>query len=296
MSEKSLISIAAFVSEDERAAVQLAADHIARALSQAANVDWKCDCVFCPDMKMLRQGKDAAIIVTSLLPEVAKLDELWPQAEQRLRTAYAALCEPGTPVFICTILRHIDHDVEPEAADALRLRIRRLNLLAAEISRETGANVIDLDRVLADIGARRLQTDYRLAGSAAAEMAGHFIALTLINNAFDEIVSFEVQDAAAAIFAAYRPAIAEPDSAKPEVTLRKGLMSLGQGRRKQIVSPVSFTVEENYAEWIIRQVLRGAIGPAEAFQRLVQAVRRRGVRGSTILFATGLSRQINRKK
>ena len=296
MTGTSQISIAALVSKSERAAVQLAADHIARALSQAAGVPWTCDCNFSPDMETLRQDSDTAIIVTSFLPELTKLGELWPQAEQRLRTAYATLCERGTPVFICTILRHIDCDEDLEAAAALRIRIRRLNLLAAEISRETGAYVIDLDRVLADIGARRIQTDYRLAGNAAADMAGHFIALTLVDNAFDAIISFEVQDAARVILSSCRPAIAERDGAKPEITLRKDLMSMGRGRRKQIVSPVNYTVQENYAGWLIRQVLRGAIEPTEALQRLVLAVRRRGVRESAILLVSGLSKQIKRKK
>jgi len=296
MTEKSHIPIAALVSEEERAAVQLAAAHLARALSQAAAVPWTCDCVFRPDIEALRPGGDAAIIVTSFLPELEKIEEPWPQAEQRLRAAYTALGERGIPVFICTILRHVGHDEKQEAAAALLLRIRRLNFLAAEISREMGTYVIDLDRVLADIGARRLQTDYRLAGNAAAEMAGHFIALTLVSNGFDALVSFEIQDAARVILASSRPTIAEPNNAKPVVTLRKDLMTLGQGRRKQTVSPVAYTVQENYSGWLVRQVLRGMIGPSEAFRRLIQAVRRRGVRESAALLASGLSKQINRKK
>jgi len=296
MSEKSHISIAAFVTENERAAVQLAADHIARALGHAADVRWTCDCIFSPGMETLQRGSDAAIIVTSFLPELGKVEESWPQAEQRLRTAYTALGERGAPVFICTILRHVGRDVEPETAAALRIRIRRLNLLAAELSRATGAYVIDLDRVLADIGARRLQTDYRLAGNAVADRVGHFIALTLVSNALDAFVSFEVQDAARAILTSCQPPIAGLDSAKPENTLWKGLLPIGRGRRKQIVSPVMYTVQENYAGWLVRQVLRGTIGPGEAFHRLVQAIRRRGIWETAVLFASGLSRQVNRKK
>ena len=295
MTRKPHISIAAFVSEGERAAVQLATRHLARALSQAADIPWTCDSVFSPDMETLRQGGDAAIIVTSFLPELGEIEEPWPRAEQRLRTAYAALGQRGVPVFICTILRHVVVDEGPDAAAALRIRIRRLNLLAAKISHESGAYVIDLDRVLADIGARRLQTDYRLAGNAAAEMAGHFIALTLINNGLDAFVSFEVQDAAKAILTASQPAIARSDSDKPVVTIWKPRLSLGQKRRKQIVTPVRYP-EENYVGWLVQQVLRGRIGPAEVFQGLVQTVRRRGVRETAVLFVSGLSKQINRKK
>jgi hypothetical protein len=296
MTGKAHISIAAFVSENEQAAVRLAADHIARALSQAADAPWTCDCVFAPKMETLPRHSEASITIASLLPELQAIEEPWPEAEKRLRTTCATLCKGGAPVFLCTILRHVGRDAEPDAANALMIRIRRLNLLAAEISRETGAYVIDLDRILADIGARRLQTDYRLAGDAAAEMAGHFIALTLVENALDAFVPFEIQDAAREILTSCRPAIATPDSAKPQVTLRKNIMAIGQGRRKQIVSTVSYAVEDNYAGWLVRQVLRGAIGPGEAFQRLVQAVRRRGVRGSFALLAAGLSRQLTRKK
>jgi hypothetical protein len=292
---ESPISIAAFVSEGERASVQLAAGHIGQALSQAADIPWTCGCVFTPELESLGQG-NAAIIVTSFLPELKKTEEPWPQAEQRLRTAYATLGARGTPIFICTVLRHVGRDEEPESAAALRLQIRRLNLLAAEISRETGACVIDLDRVLADIGARRLQTDYRLRGNPAAEVAGHFIALTLINNALDALVPFEVQDAARAILTSRRPDIAGPDSSRPEILLGNDLLSMGQGRRKQTVLPVIDTDQENHVGWLIRQVLQGRVGAAEAVEKLIQAVRRRGLRESVLLLASGLSRHLTHKK
>lgn len=296
MSKKNHISISAFVSEDQRAAIQLATTHFAQALSQAAGVPWTCDCVFRPDMEALRQDGESAIIITSLLTEMGKIEEPWPQVEQRLRAAYAVLGESGNPVFICTVLRHVSRDEEPEPATARRIFIRRLNLLAAEISRETGAYVIDLDRVMADIGARRLKTDYRLTGNAAVEMAGHFIALTLINNALDSLVSFEVQDAAREILTSNRPTIAEPDNAKPEVTFRKHLLSMVHGRKKLLVSPVIGTVQENHSDWLIRQVLRGKIGPTDALHRLSQSVRRWGFRQSAARLVSGLSRQIIRKK
>jgi hypothetical protein len=293
MTGKSHLSIVASVAESERAAMNLAAGHLAQSLSQAAGVPWTCVCTF--NLPGPPATGDTAIIVTSFLPELEKIAEPWPQTEQRLRAAYTALAAGGIPVFICTVLRHVGPDIETEFADALLIRIRRLNLLAAEISRETCVFVIDLDRVLADIGARRLQTDHRLTGDAAAT-AGHFIALTLITNGLDAVAPFELQDAARALLAASPPAIAELDGAKPGITLRKGLMAMGQGKRKQIVSPVLHTVEENYIGWLTRQILQGRIGPREALQRFISAVRRRGVRESAALLASGLSKQISRKK
>ena len=67
-----------------------------------------------------------------------------------------------------------------------RIRIRRLNLLVTEISRETGLFVIDLDRELADIGANNLKTDYLLAGSLATAVAANCIAKTVISYGLDE--------------------------------------------------------------------------------------------------------------
>jgi hypothetical protein len=295
MSETNHINVGAFVSEREQEALKLAADDIARALSEATATAWTCDCVFYPAFEILPQGDNTSCIVTSLLPQLEKLEEPWSLTGQRLRTAYRALCAGDVPVFICTILRHVSGGVDPELAAAIRIRIRRLNLLAAEISRETGAYVIDLDRVLADIGARRFQTDYRLAGSALPT-AGHFISLTLITNGLDAMVSFEIQEAARALVNARKPAVPADETAQTEITLKKSLPSLGQGRRKQSVATVSYTTEDNHAGWLVRQVLRGTISPMEALRRLVQAVRRRGVRESTLLLASGLYRQVSRRK
>ena len=176
------------------------------------------------------------------------------------------------------------------------MRIRRLNLLAAEMSREIGLFVIDLDRVFADAGARRFQTDYRLMGNATAEMAGHFMALTLIANGVDAVAPFEVQDAAREFLVSGRPAIPGVDPALGGLTLKKDIVSLGQGRRRQKVAAVAYTVEDNYAGWLVGQILRGSIGPGEAMQRLVHAVRRRGVKESAAMLASGLFRQMSRKK
>ena len=226
MSDKSYISIDAFVSENERTAVHLAASHIAQALSRTTKTPWLCEATVRLDMEALKAG-NAAMIVTSLLPELEKLAEPWTEEEKRLRTTYAALGERGIPVFICTILRHIGSDVDADLAETIIVRLRRLNLLAAEISRECGAYLIDLDRVLADVGARRLQTDYRLAGNAAAQMAGHFMALTMLANAPEEIISFEVQNAAREILTASRPVVVANEATKTGA-LRRELRAVGQ--------------------------------------------------------------------
>lgn len=295
MNDNAHILIAALVSENERAAVRLATGRLARALSQADGTEWTCDPEFCHDLAELKENNEAAMIVTSLLPELEKLAEPWTDVEKRLRTTYAALGERGVPVFICTILRHVGDDAEAEATEAIMVRLRKLNLLAAEISRESGAYVIDLDRTLADIGARRLQADYRLDGNAAAEMAGHFMALTLLGNAPEELVSFEVQNAARDILTASRPVVTANDATKTGA-LRRQLRAVGQGRRKQVVLPVVYTERDVYLGWYLRQILRGKIGPGEVFQRVRQAIRQHGILGSAGLVLSSLSRQLQRKR
>jgi hypothetical protein len=293
MTTPSHLSIAAAVSAGERAAVQAAAGYLARSLSQAAGVVWTCDCVFAQGLETLGQNVDATIVLASLLPEVERTSELWPETERRQRTTFATLAEKGVPVFLCTILRHVGRDVAPEAAMPLRVRIRRLNLLAAEISRETGAYVLDLDRVLANIGAQRLGTDYRLEGQYAAEQGGHFIAATLVNYALDATVPVKVQDAAAMIIATSKPEIPATDGMLPELALRRNVQSVGRGRRKQTIAPVDDRTQEHHAKWLVGQVVRGEIGLGEALTRLLQAMRRRGVRACAAMLLTGLSRQIN---
>jgi hypothetical protein len=211
----------------------------------------------------------------------------WADVERDLRTSYAALCQTGDPVMICTILRHVEAAGDPEKADRTRVRLRRLNLLATELSREYGALVIDLDRVLADLGARRLETDYRLGGAAAVDVAGKAVALSVVANALDAFAPVNVQEAARGILEKYRPAV----GLAPEIKMTN-LMALGPGRRKQIVSTVTNAVQENHAGWLVRQVLNRQIGPREAFDRLTLAVRRRGARESAALLISGIVRLI----
>lgn len=295
MTNPSQISIVALVAEGERPAVELGAAHIARAMGQAAGTPWTIDVSFASDWHELLRSGEGQIVVTSLLTELGRSGETWPQSAERMRKAYGTLAQVGVPIFICTILRHIARTNEPEADAALRLHIRRLNFLAAEISRETRAYVIDVDRVLADIGARSLQTDYRLGGQAAAEIAGHFIALTLINNAFDDSVSYELQDAAKDVLTLGRPSIAALDNKKASVILVSTLSSVGQGRHKQVVVPTISTIPRDSGT-LIRQVLQGAIKPSAAYQRLLKAVRSHGVRKSAVQIAVGLKKQFKRKR
>ena len=282
-----IVPIVAIAVETERAAIERACGNIARALSQATGKSWMCDCRFVRELDLQNSDVAGSIIVTSLGSEV-DAPERWEDAEPRLRKVYAGLCEPGHPVFICTVLRHTG-DGDPATAMRRRIRIRRLNLLAAEISREHGAFVIDIDRRLADVGARRLGTDYTLKGVAAEKLAGDAIAMEVVLNGLDGFVNVEVQDRARTLLAEARSTVASFEI-KP-----KSLMAIGQGRHKQTVTTIVDTDQQSHASWLIYQVLRGQISLPQAFAKLHQAIRGRGARQSFAMLASGVARLIGRR-
>jgi hypothetical protein len=183
----------------------------------------------------------------------------------------------GAVVFLCTIFRHV---ASGDSVEQSRLiRVRRLNLLAAELSRETGLFIIDIDRSLADIGAKKLHTDYRLNGQYASEAAAKFIALAVLSAGLDNYVSFEIQDAANAIVAETQLNLIVPAIAKRDMVL-PNLLKLGQGRRKQVVATVVDTDKDSHAGWLIHLLMTRQFGIRDAFTKLKQSVARRGLRSS----------------
>ena len=279
-----IVPIVAIAAETERAAIAQASGNIARALSEAAGKSWTCDCRFVQELDLQNTDVAGSVIITSLGSEV-DVPERWEDAEPRLRKIYSGLCERGRPVFICTVLRHTGAG---DSAMRRRIRIRRLNLLAAEISREHGAFVIDIDRKLADVGARRLGTDYTLKGEAAEKLAGDAIAMEVVLNGLDGLVSVETQDRARALLAESRSTVA-PLEIKPN------LMAIGQGRHRQTVTTIVDTDQQSHANWLIYQVLRGQISLPQAFAKLQQAIRGRGARQSLAMLASGVARLISRR-
>ena len=137
-------------------------------------------------------GEEPGVVILSLLDELtapnAPLADTAVHWKQRIS---ALMEETARPIFLCTIFRHVPSPGDASAgahASRLRERIRRLNLLALELSQATGANVIDVDRTLAHFGARLLQTDFSLRGRLAPVVAGEIIAGTLLNAGLDDFV------------------------------------------------------------------------------------------------------------
>jgi len=283
MTNTACIPILAAVTPDERGVVEAAAKDIADALSQAADQTWTCRCDFVPDLTAISETSANCVIVTSVAVPLAHMDLPWEQVEQQLRASYAVLCQIGVPVMICTALRHVSLEGDATTAARKLRRLRQLNLLATKLSHEYGVIVIDLDRILADIGAHSLNTDYRLRGAEVVGVAGNAIARGIVANALDAFVSVNVQDSACAALEKNRPAIG------PAPIAPTNLMAMGKGRRKQLVSTVTDAVQENHVGWLVRQFLTRQIGPGEAFAKFVQAVRRRGARESAMLLISGLA-------
>jgi hypothetical protein len=179
---------------------------------------------------------------------------------------------------------------DPALALRRRIRIRRLNLLAAEISREYGAFVADIDRQLADVGARRLETDYRLQDAAAADLAGDAVAVEVILNGLHGLVSVDVQDRAKA-------ALEQSKSAAPLLEAKPwSLMATGQGRRKQFVITITDTHQHAYVGGLIHQVLWRQIPLLEASKKLLHVMRQRGVIESLGMLASSVVWLIRRQR
>jgi hypothetical protein len=281
------IALHAHVSQTERAAVEAGARNLVAAFAEATQGEALCTPEFVAEADALAQSPSGTIRLLSLLPELDRLNEPWLDVEQRLQASVARLCASGDPVFICTVLRHAGSDEDADLVYRRRVRIRRLNFLAAELSRQTGAFVIDIDRVVADIGGRNLQADYRLDSPAAAAVAGQAIAFGLTVNGLDALVAFEVQDQMREIIAR--------DRAKPGLTAElvpANVMSLGRGRRKQTVTTVTDNDSGSQVGRLLRQALKREVSAGEAFDKLMQAVRRRGALESSALLASAMLRMV----
>jgi hypothetical protein len=195
MSGRAPIRIEALVDAAEHAGLVAGAEQLSEALGAASGGPaWP--------VSLTLRGLDEAVaaepapdaIIASLLPETGDLSEPIAATEARWRRRVERLQATGAPVFVCTVFRH----VRQGAAPGLRERIRRLDRMAVELSHTLGVAVVDFDRAMAHIGARALNSDYRLSGVLAAEVAGHTIAWSLLSYGLDQAVDPTVQERARA--------------------------------------------------------------------------------------------------
>lgn len=188
------IVIDAAVADTERPAVTAVAEQLAECLAAASGHPWNVEARLRDGIAAIDPAGDATVAVASLLPELARSGEPLAAMQARWRAHLDALAQRGIPAVVCTIFRHVSppQGGSREAAAATIERIRRLDILAAELSHDTGASVADVDRVLAHLGARQLATDHRLGGPIAAEAAAWTIVSALLDGPLDAVVGPDV--------------------------------------------------------------------------------------------------------
>jgi hypothetical protein len=190
------IAIDALVDPLERPGLVAAAEQLSACLGAAAEgADWPVRLNFRRPGDSVLLDTAPTLIVTSLLPEVAR-EEPIAETDARWRAYLDRLKTPGAPVFVCTVFRHVAERSKAGATSPLLARIRRLNRLAVTLSQELDVGVIDLDRVMAHIGGRALNADYRLSGVVAAEVAGHTAAWAMLSWGLDDAVDPMLQEKA----------------------------------------------------------------------------------------------------
>jgi hypothetical protein len=283
MTPSTAIQIYALVEPEERAALELAARHIAQALEAASAEPWSVNCCFPSTDQDLSGLPRPALVVTSLLHEAGSNGE-WQDSARRLRARYGALTsQPGLIVYVSTLFRHVPRTGDELGERRTRVRLRRLNLLALELSRELGVYVIDLDRDLADIGARSLETGYRLSGPRATLAAARAVATTLLEAGLDEWASAEVLEMAASRLP---PSPALPDTPAASWLVRGDVTSAPNGRRAQ---KAIISSKGHRGAILLRGVLTGRTSIGEVLSSLVQVIRNQGPKQAARLVIVGLT-------
>jgi hypothetical protein len=197
MSGTAPISLEAIVDSAEQPGMIAAAEQLSEHLTAASDgAAWPVRLNFRPPGAQVPASPTPTAIIVSLAPEASRTDEPFAGTQARWRTYLEALQAAGAPVFVCTVFRHVRERDKDGGASPVLERIRRLNMMAAELSHDLGVAVIDIDRAFAHIGGRILQTDYRQGGVLAAEVAGHTTVWSLLSFGLDEAIDPMVQEKA----------------------------------------------------------------------------------------------------
>lgn len=183
------LTIEAVVHNAERPALLAASRQLADSVTTASGSPFSVALRFSEALPSSGVGTGRTVIVASLQVEIPGRDEPLDRTQARWREQLASLREPP---LLCTIFRHVSGRESP----ALIERIRRLNMMAIGLSHDTGAAVVDIDRIFGYFGARQLQTDYRLGGRLGAELAGHAIVASIFASGLDDVIPPDVQERA----------------------------------------------------------------------------------------------------
>lgn len=195
MAEPMPLTLWATAMKTEGPAITSAAKRLHQQLTEAGQpvhlkLRW-LDPLACPD----ETGPQVAIM--SMLTELGRRPEPQHVTLARWRARIEQLQDAGLPCMLCTVFRHVPDHI-PGLPSEWAESILRLNLTAVQLSQETGASVADIDRALAEVGARRLGTDFRIGQGWAASIAGHTIARTLLMEGLIDQLPADTLDSAVA--------------------------------------------------------------------------------------------------
>jgi hypothetical protein len=192
------VVIDAVVGEGERALLVAASEQLSECLGSAQGAPFPVRLAVRASLAGIGPTGAREIVVASMLVDAQSQRPL-QQVEASWRGAIESLAGAREHVIVCTVFRHVGSSDEAlQTAEALRERIRRLNLLVIALSQSLGVTVADIDRLFAHLGSRALRTDYRLQGSVAAEVAGYAIAtaaLSALEDALDAGLIERARDA-----------------------------------------------------------------------------------------------------
>jgi hypothetical protein len=257
------------VTVNEYAVVKEAAERLRSLLQTADSSDWTSDVRPVPKAEDLDGEPASAIYILSLAKQLDYPLAPWDEIATTVRLRVKDLSTSGPKVLLLTVFRHVAAGDNPGIERDILVRIRRLNLLAIELSNEFGVSVADLDRDFADVGALPLATDFRLGGEAAKGMAAWALTRCVIVNALDGTVDFNLQDKILLANQSERPNVDGVAHA-----LHPNATRFGRRRRSQTVYTVPGGTNRGGTQ-LIAGVLKGQVRFGEIWNRLEKARRDR---------------------
>jgi hypothetical protein len=179
------------VGEAERPVAIAAARQLSAAVGTALGADWPV-ALFLSDPE--GETGSGSIWIASLIGDVGR-DEAIETTTRRWQERIERWSHRGNPrILLSTLFRSVASSDDRRATVE---RLRRLNMMALSLSRSTGVEIVDIDRLFAWYGRDTLGTDYRCVGERAALLGGHAIAAAIFAGGLDEVLPGPVQEAAA---------------------------------------------------------------------------------------------------
>ena len=260
MTSARTLQVVAAVHAREAPGVQRMADRLAQNLAHATARSWSVPVAFLhPGAEPGRQ-EGPALFLASLRPALDQPDEDLAALEARWRMILSSRAvQEMSAAFLCTVFR---------CENAERIEwIRRLNLLAARLSHDTGTNVIDIDRAFAHVGARALLPE------AALMLAADTMMDTILAVGLDELVDAPALEQMRAFRIRERAENAVSDIVVPNDVL--AYETERRGGLRQTFSRMSSPLQARSMADMLHDLRAGRIEARDAMRDFVKRVNRR---------------------